>query len=402
MNIFKKAYCRIYQKAMKFASNFLNFRAPVLLKGEDSLLKIKDILNENKKQSVLLVSDAFLSSTDYFQELVEDLEKSNIKVSIFNKVIPNPTIGNIEEGLNIYKENKCDAIIAYGGGSPIDCAKGIAARATNPKRPLPKMKGLLKVKHKSAFLIAIPTTAGTGSEATVAAVISNAKTHEKYAINDPKLIPLYAVLDPKLLVSLPGKVTSTTGMDALTHAVEAYIGGSNTKATRKEAKEAVLLIKNNLLKSYQDPTDLEARNNMQIASYKAGLAFTRAYVGYVHAIAHTLGGMYGVPHGLANAVILPHVLRKFGSSCYTRLAELADYISLTDKDKTKKEKAEAFIGFIDELNAQMNIPNKIENVIQEKDLPIMVKRAIKEANPLYPVPDLWDEKDFLEIFKEIM
>lgn len=402
MNIFKKAYCRIYQKAMKFASNFLNFRAPVLLKGEDSLLKIKDILNENKKQSVLLVSDAFLSSTDYFQELVEDLEKSNIKVSIFNKVIPNPTIGNIEEGLNIYKENKCDAIIAYGGGSPIDCAKGIAARATNSKRPLPKMKGLLKVKHKPAFLIAIPTTAGTGSEATVAAVISNAKTHEKYAINDPKLIPLYAVLDPKLLVSLPGKVTSTTGMDALTHAVEAYIGGSNTKATRKEAKEAVLLIKNNLLKSYQDPTDLEARNNMQIASYKAGLAFTRAYVGYVHAIAHTLGGMYGVPHGLANAVILPYVLRKFGSSCYTRLAELADYISLTDKDKTKKEKAEAFIGFIDELNAQMNIPNKIENVIQEKDLPIMVKRAIKEANPLYPVPDLWDEKDFLEIFKEIM
>lgn len=402
MNIFKKAYCRIYQKAMKFASNFLNFRAPVLLKGEDSLLKIKDILNENKKQSVLLVSDAFLSSTDYFQELVEDLEKSNIKVSIFNKVIPNPTIGNIEEGLNIYKENKCDAIIAYGGGSPIDCAKGIAARATNPKRPLPKMKGLLKVKHKPAFLIAIPTTAGTGSEATVAAVISNAKTHEKYAINDPKLIPLYAVLDPKLLVSLPGKVTSTTGMDALTHAVEAYIGGSNTKATRKEAKEAVLLIKNNLLKSYQNPTDLEARNNMQIASYKAGLAFTRAYVGYVHAIAHTLGGMYGVPHGLANAVILPHVLRKFGSSCYTRLAELADYISLTDKDKTKKEKSEAFIDFIDELNAQMNIPNKIENVIQEKDLPIMVKRAIKEANPLYPVPDLWDEKDFLEIFKEIM
>lgn len=402
MNIFKTAYCRIYQKAMKFASNFLNFRVPVLLKGEDSLLKIKDVLNENKKQSVLLVSDAFLSSTDYFQELVEDLEKNNIKVSIFNKVIPNPTIDNIEEGLNIYKENKCDAIIAYGGGSPIDCAKGIAARATNPKRPIPKMKGLLKVKHKSAFLIAIPTTAGTGSEATVAAVISNAKTHEKYAINDPKLIPLYAVLDPKLLVSLPGKVTSTTGMDALTHAVEAYIGGSNTKATRKEAKEAVLLIKNNLLKSYQDPTDLEARNNMQIASYKAGLAFTRAYVGYVHAIAHTLGGMYGVPHGLANAVILPHVLRKFGSSCYTRLAELADYISLTDKDKTKKEKAEAFIGFIDELNAQMNIPNKIENVIQGKDLPIMVKRAIKEANPLYPVPDLWDEKDFLEIFKEIM
>lgn len=402
MNIFKKAYCRIYQKAMKFASNFLNFRAPVLLKGEDSLLKIKDVLNENKKQSVLLVSDAFLSSTDYFRELVEDLEKNNIKVSIFNKVIPNPTIDNIEEGLNIYKENKCDAIIAYGGGSPIDCAKGIAARVTNPKRPIPKMKGLLKVKHKPAFLIAIPTTAGTGSEATVAAVISNAKTHEKYAINDPKLIPLYAVLDPKLLVSLPGKVTSTTGMDALTHAVEAYIGGSNTKATRKEAKEAVLLIKNNLLKSYQNPTDLEARNNMQIASYKAGLAFTRAYVGYVHAIAHTLGGMYGVPHGLANAVILPHVLRKFGSSCYTRLAELADYISLTDKDKTKKEKAEAFIDFIDELNAQMNIPNKIENVIQEKDLPIMVKRAIKEANPLYPVPDLWDEKDFLEIFKEIM
>ena len=212
----------------------------------------------------------------------------------------------------------------------MDTAKGIGARVACPRKPISKMKGLLKVGRKLPLLIAVPTTAGTGSETTVAAVISNPVTHEKYPINDPKLVPDYAVLDPNLIIGLPNKITSTTGMDALTHAIEAYIGGSNTRKTKKSAKIAVKLIFENLEETYNNPTNKDARNNMLIASYHAGVAFTRAYVGYVHALAHTLGGFYGVPHGLANSILLPVVLEEFGSKAHKKLAELADLVSLVD------------------------------------------------------------------------
>lgn len=405
MNCFYKLYCRVFQRAFKIASNFLNFREPELLEGLDVLPKF---LNDKKINSVLIVTDDFLhNKAKLIDSLKQGLMDANINVAVYDKVIPNPTIDNIEEGCELYNANNCKAIIAVGGGSPMDCAKGIGARIARPNKSIPKMKGLLKIIKKIPPLFAVPTTSGTGSEATVTAVISNPITHEKYPINDTVLIPKYAVLDPHLTIGLPNFITSTTGMDALTHAVEAYIGSSNTKKTADMAKKATILIFENLKKAYDDGTNLEARKNMQLAAFYAGIAFTRAYVGNVHAIAHTLGGFYGAPHGDANAIILPYVLEYYGKTAYARLADLADLVGI--KGETVEEKGKNFILAIRELNNYMNIPdnvNEIKNIaakggIQDADIPTMVDRAFAEANPLYPVPKIMSKEDFTKMYYTI-
>jgi len=299
----------------------------------------------------------------------------------------------------MYKENKCSGLIAFGGGSAMDCAKGVGARAVRPRTGIKWMKGLLKIWFRLPPLYAVPTTAGSGSEATVAAVVVDSRTHEKYALMDPVLIPLEAVLDPVLTVKLPPAVTAATGMDALTHAVEAYIGRSNTRETREMARKAVELVFENLYTAYENGANIKARANMQRAAYYAGIAFTRAYVGNVHAIAHTLGGMYDVPHGLANAVILPYVLDDYGKSAYKPLAELADVAKLPGN--TTELKAKAFIEAVRKMNERMGIPTTIDG-IKEKDIPIMVKRAFHEANPNYPVPRIFTRKDFTGVYHRLM
>jgi alcohol dehydrogenase len=300
----------------------------------------------------------------------------------------------------MYIENNCSGIIAFGGGSPMDCAKGVGARVVRPNKSISQMKGVLKVMKRLPPLFAVPTTAGTGSETTLAAVITDSRTHEKYAINDTSLIPHYAVLDPLLTVNLPPHITATTGMDALTHAVEAYIGKSNTKNTRQYSREAVKLIFDNIYEAYSNGTNITARKNMQKASFLAGLAFTRAYVGYVHAVAHTLGGFYSLPHGLANAVILPYILEYFGSSAHKPLAELADIALITSSKDTDSQKAAKFIKAIKNLNKSMNIPEKISGIV-ESDIPIMAKRALSEGNPLYPVPQIMSMEEMLNIYQLI-
>jgi len=284
----------------------------------------------------------------------------------------------------------------------MDLAKGAGARIGNPRKTIPQMRGVLKVPRKIPPLFVVPTTAGTGSETTLAAVITDSRTHEKYALNDPKLIPYYGVLDPTLTVRLPKHITSTTGMDALTHAVEAFIGRSNTRYTEKMALESVRLIYGNLKKAYDDGNDLLARANMQKAAFKAGVAFTRAYVGYVHALAHTLGGFYQVPHGLANAVILPYVLDYFGQKAFRRLAILADAAGIAEPQDSAKTKAQKFIASIRTLNASMNIPEKLPGIIREEDLPQMAQRAFHEGNPLYPVPKFMGISELLSIYRCIM
>lgn len=402
MNIIYKAFCRIYQGAFKIATNFLDFSEPTLLEGLDIL---PNFIKEKGMDSVLIVTDDFLhNKAKLIDGLKQGLTDVGINVVVYDKVIPNPTIDNIEEGYTLYKENNCQAIIAVGGGSPMDCAKGIGSRVARPNKQIPQMKGVLKVLKKLPPLFAVPTTSGTGSEATLAAVISNPKTHEKYPINDPVLIPKYAVLDPKLTVGLPTFITSTTGMDALTHAVEAYIGRSNTKKTEEMARKATVLIFENLKKAYDDGANLEARKNMQLAAFYAGIAFTRAYVGNVHAMAHTLGGFYGAPHGDANAIILPYILEYYGESAYERLAELAELVGI--KGETVAEKGKNFILAIREMNSYMKIPDNINEVkkvaekggIQDSDVSIMVDRAYSEANPLYPVPKFMDKEDFRKMF----
>lgn len=393
-------YCRAFQKTMKFAVNFLDWTPPQVLKGAGSIKELPALVKKQGVNNVLVVTDKGLMGLHLLDSLFEGLEAEGIKYSIFDGVQPNPTIYNVEDALKIYKENNCEGFIAFGGGSPMDCAKITAARVVRPKMSPSDMRGLLKIRKKLPPFFAVPTTAGTGSETTIAAVISNPDTHEKNAVNDPSLRPAFAVLDPELTVGLPPHITSTTGMDALTHAVEAYIGHSNTKQTEKDAIIATKLVFENIEKAYTNGKDLEARENMLVASYHAGLAFTRAYVGYVHAIAHNLGGMYGIPHGLANAVILPYVLDYFGETAYKRLAELADVAGVSGPAQSDREKAKRFIAAIRELNEKMGIPDKFEQ-IKDEDIPLIAERALKEGNPLYPVPKIMDMEDCKALIKKL-
>lgn len=396
----KKCYYRINQKVLKFAMRFMDWSEPTLLEGEGAVKKLPSFIKNKGINNVLVVTDKGLMSLHLLDDLFKELEKENISYSVFDGVQPNPTIQNIEDCKDIYIKNKCEGIIAFGGGSPMDCAKAAGARVTNPKKSVKKMRGYLKIKKKLPPFFAVPTTAGTGSETTLAAVVSDPNTHEKYAIADGKLRPKYAVLDPNLTIGLPPHITSTTGMDALTHAVEAYIGKSNVKSTIKYAERATKLIFENLEVAYSNGKDLKARENMLMASFYAGSAFTRAFVGYVHAIAHNLGGMYGTPHGLANAVILPYVLEWYGKSAYKPLAKLADLIGISKPDMSNETKAKLFIKEIRRMNKAMNIPEKFD-FIKEEDISTIVSRALKEGNPGYPVPKIMNKKDCEAVIRSL-
>ena len=397
----KKCWYRICQKVLKLAMYFMDWSEPQLLEGEGSILKLPSLIKSKNINKVLIVTDKGLMNLHLLDSLFEELKNTKIEYVVYDGVQPNPTIPNIEECRKMYINNGCQGIIAFGGGSPMDCAKAAAARVVKPKQSVRKMRGYLKVCKKLPPFFAVPTTAGTGSETTLAAVVTDPTTHEKNAICDTCLRPKFAVLDPSLTVGLPPHITSTTGMDALTHAVESYIGKSNVKSTIKYAEDAVKLIHANLEKAYLNGKDIEARNNMLKASYFAGNAFTRAFVEYVHAIAHNLGGMYNTPHGLANAVILPYVLEWYGSSIYKSLAKLADLVGISQEDMSLEEKARAYIAEIRRMNKAMNIPEKFD-FIKEEDIPLLVKRALKEGNPGYPVPKIMNATECEIVIRRLM
>ena len=401
MSIIKNGWYRINQKVLKLAMCFMDWSEPELLKGEGAVLKLPAFIKNKNISKVLVVTDKGLMNIHLLDPMLEELKKQGMEYVIYDGVQPNPTIPNIEECRKLYIDNHCEGIIAFGGGSPMDCAKAAAARVVKPKKSVRAMRGYLKVGKKLPPFFAVPTTAGTGSETTLAAVVTDPETHEKNAICDMHLRPKYAVLDPVLTLGLPPHITSTTGMDALTHAVEAYIGKSNVKSTIKYAEEATKLIHENLEKAYHNGKDMEARNNMLIASFLAGSAFTRAFVGYVHAIAHNLGGMYGTPHGLANAVILPYVLEWYGDSAYKKLARLGDLIGITKEGMSIEEKGKAFINEIRRMNKEMNIPEKFD-FIKEEDIPTIVSRALKEGNPGYPVPKIMDKIECEKVIRSLM
>ena len=396
----KKAFFRAYQQTFRVAMCVFDWSEPTLLEGPGSIRKLPEFIKSKGLNKVLIVTDKGLMGLHLLDSLFEELDKAGVEYVVYDGTQPNPSIENIEDARALYVDNNCQGVIAFGGGSPMDCAKAAAARVTNPKISVRKMRGVLKLHHKLPPFFAVPTTAGTGSETTLAAVVTDTATHEKNAINDIRLKPRFAVLDPELTVGLPPHITSTTGMDALTHAVEAYIGKSNVKSTEVYAEKATKMIFENIEKAYTNGKDIEARDQMLKASFYAGQAFTRAYVGYVHAIAHNLGGQYGVPHGLANAVILPYVLEYYGESAHKRLAKLAEIagVKTTGSDK---EKAEAFIEAIKTLNKNMNIPDGFD-MVQEKDIPVIVERALKEGNPLYPVPKIMDKADCEAVIRRMM
>ena len=400
MNIFNKIYYRLYQNIFYVAANFINFREPEIIKGDNSILEVISLMKKHNYKSIFVVTSHSIDKYKLLDSLYSSLEENNIPYKKYLDVEANPSIKDVESGLDIYKTMDNAMIVAVGGGSVLDCAKIIAARYSNPNKSVSKMKGLFKINKKLPLLVAVPTTAGTGSETTVAAVIVDKQKEEKYAINDPKLIPYYAILDPHFLLTLPGNITSTTGMDALTHAIEAYLGNSNTKKTKKYALSSIKLIFNNLEKSYNDPQNLEYRENMQLAAYEAGVAFTRAYVGYVHALAHSLGGKYNVAHGYANALLLPLVLKAFGNKAHKKLGEIYDYV-FGKNELTKEQKANAIINKIENMNSNMNIISNFKEVIKDEDLDYLVNHAYKEAHPLYPVIKFLNKNELKEIYQKL-
>lgn len=397
MNFFGKVYCRAYQGVMKIVLPMMPYREPVILDSMDAVAKT--LLDKNI-DNVMVVTDANIVKLNLLKALIDCLNENNIKYELYDEVLPNPTTDMVETVLEKYNSANCQAIIAVGGGSVIDCAKGLGARVVNPNKKLNKMKGLLKVKGPLPPFFAVPTTAGTGSETTVSAVITDANTHHKYVINDFDLIPHFAVLDANLTTGLPLGVTSTTGMDALTHAIEAYIGNATTEQTRKHSLEAIRIIMDNLPKVCEDGSNVRARRQMLRASYMAGLAFTRSYVGYVHAIAHSLGGKYGTAHGLANAVILPYVLSEYGKTITKKLKTIAVYCEIARPYDSDEIAASKFVNKIIEMNETFGIP-KTFDFIKEEDIPEMAKNASKEANPLYPVPVLMSAKELEKLYYKI-
>ena len=392
-------WCRTFQAVLKVGNYFMGYRMPTYLEGPGKIRELGAFLKEKNINDVLVVTGTGMVRRGQVQPLLDGFESAGIRYALQAFDHPDPSSDDVELGFKTYKENGCKALVALGGGSRIDCAKGIAAKAVHPKKKVSQLQGLLKVHWPIPPFVAIPTTAGAGSETTVAAVITDSATHRKAAINDPFLIPKYAVLDPELTVGLPPYTTATTGMDALAHAVEAYTNHTyNTKLENRLAKEAVKLIHDNILVAFEDGANLEARQNMQRGAFYAGRAFTRGCVGYVHAVGHTLGGLYGVAHGLAMAVLLPHVMREFGASAHKRLAELADVCGIGGENEA--EKANAFIRWIEETNKKMGLPDSFD-VIREEDIDQMIAWASKEANPLYPVPVVWSKKDFRRFIQSI-
>ncbi|WP_346706966.1 iron-containing alcohol dehydrogenase [Massilistercora timonensis] len=398
MNRFRKMYCRTFQTVFKIALPFLPYRKPKIV---GSVKALPEILKKRRCENVLIITDAGIRKLGLTQRLEKVLAKNEIPYTIYDRTVANPTTENVAEAVELYRANDCRAIIGFGGGSSMDCAKATGARIAKPHQSLAKMKGILKVHKRLPLLIAIPTTAGTGSETTLAAVITDAETRYKYAINDFPLIPRYAVLDPKVTLSLPPAITASTGMDALTHAVEAFIGNSTTYGTRKDALLAVKLIFENLDTVYNDGSNLDARRNMLHASFYAGCAFTKSYVGYVHAVAHSLGGQYNVPHGYANAVILPMVLEAYGSAVYKKLDKLAVEAGIAAPEDSYEEGAKKFIQAIKDMKLRFHIGNTIPE-IQEEDIPKLAHYADKEANPLYPVPVLMNARELENFYYGLM
>lgn len=397
MFILKAMFCRIFQGGFRMALPVLPYREPKIISSCSELGKV---LSGEKISSVLIVTDKGIVTNGLVEPVKKALESSGISYVVYDDTQPNPTVFNVESALKVYHKNNCNSIIAIGGGSAMDCAKAVGARVVYPKRTVNQLGGKLKVWRKLPTLIAIPTTAGTGSETTLAAMITDSQTQYKYALMSFPLIPHYAVLDASLTYSLPPHLTSTTGVDALTHAVEAYIGRSTSKETRRLALEATKLIFENVETAYNEGTNHKARENMLIAAYKAGIAFSKSYVGYIHAIAHSLGGKYGTPHGLANAVIMPYVLEAYGKKVYKKLHKLAIAAGVATTEDTDENGALKFISAVKKLNANMNIPEKLSGIVKE-DIPELSKHAEKEANPLYPVPKLMTVKELESFYYQV-
>ena len=394
---------RIMVSVLGLAGQVLKFPKPFSFVGPDaSLSLVREIIGLGVKR-VMVITDGQLLQLGIVNPHIELLKDGKVEVEVFSEIEPDPGYELVLEGVERLKDFKPDAVLAVGGGSSIDGAKAILLSHANDCHPS-RLTGVWLYswpRKRCLPFFAIPTTAGTGAEVTIAAVVSDKAAQIKYAIIDPKTVPAMVALDPKLMVGLPPFITAPTGMDALTHAVEAYLSTIATAETDELARMATASIMRNLITAYTNGQDLEARERMAVAASMAGLAFTRVGVGYVHAISHQLGGLYHVPHGLANAIVMPCVLEFSKPKCVQRLAELARVSDIGESGASNAELADAFIARIRKLNADMQIPASIKELKRE-DFDKIIDRAFAEAHGTYGVPRYLTRADATALLEKLL
>ena len=371
---------------------------PKMIKGEHALLDLVDVLKEKHLTHYMIVTTPGFIKRGTLQSFFDALNQNDIQYSIFHDLKPDPEIYDVEKLKEMFIKEGCQALIAIGGGSVIDCSKAALACIQMKNLDVTTVLHTGRVSKPLPLLIAVPTTAGTGSEVTAGAVITDPIKKRKYALSHLFLIPKFAVLDSSLLVSLPSKMTAYTGMDALTHAIEAYINCFNNRKTNEYALCAIKSIFQYLVPSFEDGLNKHYRLELLEASYNAGVAISNNYVGYVHAIAHGIGGMYHLQHGMINAIILPIVLEEYGSAVVSKLAKIADVVGITGT--TDQDKSKQFIQKLKDLNQIFSIPTSIPE-IQEEDIHYLAIGAEKEGNPSYPTPVTWDVEQFEKVIRKI-
>ncbi|CAE6934101.1 L-threonine dehydrogenase [Vibrio sp. B1FLJ16] len=343
---------------------------------------LKDAANSIQSQGFkkgLIVTDKILNQIGVVEQVQALLNERNVPTVVFDGTQPNPTITNVNDGLALLKENDCDFVISLGGGSPHDCAKGIALVASNGGQ-IGDYEGVDQSPKPMLPLIAINTTAGTASEMTRFCIITDEERHIKMAIVDKHTTPLISVNDPELMLAKPASLTAATGMDALTHAIEAYVSIGATPITDAVAIKAIELIQAHLRTAVKNGESLEAREQMAYAQFMAGMAFNNASLGYVHAMAHQLGGFYDLPHGVCNAILLPHVQRYNAQVCPERLADVAKAMGVNVEGMSAEQGAAAAIDAIVELAKDVGIPAGIKELgAKLEDIPTLADNALKDA-----------------------
>ena len=374
------------------------YMQPKIIKGEHALLDLVDVLKEKHLTHYMIVTTPGFIKRGTLQSFFDALNQKDIQYSIFHDVKPDPEISDVEKLKEMYIKDGYQALIAIGGGSVIDCSKAALACIQMNNLDVKTVLHTGRVSKPLPLLIAVPTTAGTGSEVTAGAVINDPIKKRKYALSHLFLIPKYAVLDASLLTSLPSEMTAYTGMDALTHAIEAYINCFNNRKTNEYALSAIKSIFQYLVPSFENGLNKHHRLELLEASYHAGVAISNNYVGYVHAIAHGIGGMYHLQHGMINAIILPIVLEEYGDAITKKLVHIADIIGINGC--TDKEKVERFIRKLKELNRIFSIPTSIPE-IKDEDIHYLAIGAEKEGNPSYPTPVTWDVEQFEKVIRKI-
>ena len=386
-------------RVLNIITRLLKVPAPDMLAGEGSAKQLCRLIAFSGFRNVLIVTDADLVRLNLHKPLLEELERLDVKATVFHGISPNPTEEQMEAGIAAGKQVGCDAVLGLGGGSPMDSAKVVACGITNDK-PISAMEGAFKLKEPGLPIYLVPTTAGTGSEVTIASVVTSTREKRKFTVADTKLVASAIALDHTLMLGIPPKITAETGMDVLTHAVEAFISTRADSRTMAASRLAVKLVFDHLKTVYDNGGDLTGREAMAFASYKGGIAI-QIGVGYVHGIAHQLGGRYHITHGLANAVLLPHVLDFSKDKCTARLAELADVAGLETEGKGEAEKADLFIGAVKELSRSLDIPETFEQ-IQRDDFPKIYAEAQKESISLFGIPKYMTRNDMYGVLEKVM